>query len=355
MKEKTKDILTKSPNIIFIYGEEEFLIEKKFNELIWDFVNKYNATSDFDIFDSEKVELMTVIDSCYSLPFLSEKRIVGVKNFEKYFTSSRKKKVDEQHPFVKYLRKPNPHTIFLISSYLEGYSGTLKDLLSAKTKEKALKKIKSANFPYNVLFENAELIEIPKFYEKQIPNWIKSQLKGKEIKPEALELLLLHTNPNLRDINNELEKLLLFTDSKKEITEEDVAAVVGISKEYNIFQLQKAIGNRDLHNSLLILNNMLTFDRQEILILTMLSRYFSILWQLKEYNHLELNKTSISTKLGINVYFLDEYLNASKKFEEDKLIDIFNHLYITDRLLKTSSTNSSILMQQLIIKILNCD
>lgn len=350
---KSKDLLGKSQSVIFIFGEEEFLLEKKFNELIESFVEKYNASNDFDIFDSEKVELITVIDSCFSFPFIGEKRIVGIKNFEKYFASSRVKKIDEKHPLVKYLKSPNPTTIFIICAYLEGFGGITKELSTEKSKDKALKKIQSAKFPYNVIFETAELIEIPKFYEKQIPNWIKNELKGKEITPEALELLLLHTNPNLRDISNELEKLKLFTDGKSVINEEDVASVVGISKEYNIFQLQKAIGIRDFSKSLMILNNMLSFDRQEILIITMLAKYFTILWQLKDLTQQEMNKSSLSAKLGVNVYFLDEYLEATKNFSEDELINIFNHLYQTDKLLKTSSTNSLILMQQLIIQILN--
>ncbi len=350
-----ENILKKAPPVIFIYGEEEFLISSAFNQMVEEFVKKFNSSNDLDIYDSDNIDLYSVIDSCFSFPFLGEKRIVGIKNFEKYFSASRSKKIDEKHPLVKYLISPNFSTIFIISAYIEGYGGLAKELSNAKTKDKALKKIQSAKFPYNIIFEKAALLEFPKFYEKQISSWIKSQLNGKEISPEAIELIMHQTNPNLRDINNELQKLLLFTEGKNEINEDDVATIVGISKEFNVFQLQKAIGKKDLSESLKILKNMLRSERQEILIITMLARYFTILWQLQEEISQGADKSKLASKLGINIYFFDEYLQSSKNYSEQSINNIFNYLYQADKELKTSSVVSLIIMERLIIQILSED
>ncbi|MBI5323996.1 MAG: DNA polymerase III subunit delta [Ignavibacteriae bacterium] len=345
------------PPIIFLFGEEEFLLEEAYTKLINRLCPDENSRYDLEILDFEESKSSAAVEnlirSCNSLPFISPRRVVVVKRFENAFSGRLSAKSEEYERLSKYLNNPQKTTCLIIRSQDEKLKG-FSSAKSGKGKDKLDKLIKDAKFPYNILLDKHTWFEFPKVYESELSSWVNRRFKeiGKKIEPNAVEMLISQSNPNLRDINNEIEKILLYIDEKEEITLDDVTFIVGSSRVYNIFELQKAIGKRKMGESLMIVENMLANERQEMLIMTMLTRYFIALWKLIEESGKTNNNYQLAGKVGINPYFVSEYLHALTFYSPNEIENAFLLLCETDEKLKSTSTDSLYLIQNMLVRIM---
>ncbi len=345
------------PPIIFLFGEEEFLLEESYNKLINHICPDENSRYDLEILDFEEIKTSIAIENlvknCNTLPFISPRRVVVVKRFEKAFSGRVSTKSEEYEKLQKYINNPQNTTCLIIRAEddkLKGFSAAK----GGKGKDKLDKMLKDAKFPYNLLLEKHTWFEFPKVYESELSSWVNRKFKelGKKIEPNAVELLIAQSNPNLRDINNEIEKLLLYIDEKNEITLEDVTFIIGSSRVNNIFELQKAIGKRRMGEALFIVENILANERQEMLIMTMLARYFMALWKLIEESGKTNNNYQLAGKVGINPYFMQEYLQALTFYSPSEIENAFLLLCETDEKLKSTSTDSLYLLQNMLVRIM---
>ncbi len=343
------------PPILLLFGEEDFLVEESYKKLIGIVCPDEGSKYDLEIFDIDEMKpstaIDTIMDSCNNLPFLSQRRTVAVKRFESLFSGRTSTKSNEYVKFLNYMESPNNSTFLVLLSIDDKLKGFAN---SYKSKAKLDKLIKDTKFPYNSLLEKHEWMEFPKVYESEMPQWVAKRIKelGKKIEPEALELLVAQTNPSLRELNGEIEKLLTYSGDKDEISMEDIHFVIGSSRVNNIFELQKAIGKRRLPEALKTLENMLEADRQEMLIMTMLTRYFFALWKLIEESGKTNNQFQLATKVGISPYFVNEYLQALSFYKPSEIENAFSIMCETDEKLKSVSVDSLYLMQDMLIRIM---
>jgi len=340
----TKLNIENLPKILLIFGEEEFLVEESLEYVRSSIIPKITDTYDLDVFNGDEIDAIKLVDIARSFPFMSEKRCIVVKNVENLLNLQSKKNNSNQI-FTKYLEAPSDSTFLVLTSNYSGLNGITKKLSTQ------LKTLKS---PFRELIEKYEWIEHPKVWENQLFQWLKSQFKKKkvDITDPALNLILVSTNPNLRDISNEIQKLWIYTKDAKNITENDVILSTGISRKYNVYELQKAIGNADLTKSLEIAENLISNERAEMLILSVISRFMLAL--LKLYEVIEnTNKYEVASIVGTNPYFIDEYKRALKKLGIKRIENSFKYLAETDSNLKTISTDSKNLILKMIINILS--
>lgn len=347
--------LSKLPDIILLYGEDDYSLDESLDYLIKKIVPQVSEQYDIDSLNANDIPLHNALDVCKSFPFVSEKRTVIIKNFDKYFSGKQSKKTMEKSPAAQYFLNPSEKTFLILTADVDSLNGLSKMLMSSKNQDKAFKTIKNAKFPFNIILDKYEWIEFPKVWESSFPSWIKNRLKskGKTISDSAVEVLISHSNPNLRDLSNELDKLLLYIMERKEITYDDAISVVGTSRVFNVFELQKAVGKRDLYNSLNILKNMLNVDRCEMLVLSILTRYFIALSKLMEEPPVnDQNKYQIAPKIGVSAFFIYDYVNSIKLFGQSRIDNAFIHLEEADNLLKTSSGDSMNILQNCFLKIM---
>ncbi len=340
------------PKVLLMFGAEDFLLEESLNKLI-KYVNKTEYDSyNFDMLDADETNADTIANICSSFPMMSERRVVIVKRFDKLFTG-RAKKTDKNSSIARYLSNPSPTTLLVLVADIDSLAG-LASMYSGKQKDKAQKKIDSAKFPFDIILKNHEWIEFPKVYDSQYPGWVARRFKnlGKSISDKAVQLLVAQSAQSLREINNEIEKLVLFTEGKSSISEDDVLAVSGSGRTFNVFELQKSISAKDLNNALIILNNMLANDRQEMLIITMLTRYFTLLWKLIELKAKQLPIQQIASELGVNTFFIDEYMNASRLYSPADINNAFVALCDADLEMKSSYPDPLLSMHRMIIRII---
>lgn len=342
------------PPIVLLFGEEDFLLEEAYHKLITAALGTTDNSFNFDTVDSDSASAEAVVSMASSFPLMSDRRVVSVKNFEKYFSGRGSKKTDDKSPFARYFQSPQPSTLLILRSSASELNGLSSAMSNSKQQDKAKKKLSGLKFPYNILIEKAACLEFPKIYERDIPSWLARRMKekGREISPEAAEFLTAKVGVSLRELNNEIEKVLIFLQNKKKITAEDISAVVGDSRIYNIFELQKSIGEKNLARSLDVMFHMLSAEKQEILIVSMLTRYFVVLWKLLEASQQTKNTFELSKSIGISSFFIPEYLSALQKYSPRQLNNAFFALRDADLQIKSTSLSAEIILQKMIISII---
>lgn len=351
MFKTAEDILKakKFPSIILIFGDEEFLVEKSLDKLLTELIKDENDKYNYDNLNQSESSLANIVDIADAFPMMSERRVVVVKNFDKFFKGRTSKKNEEFLKFEKFLTNPLDTTVMI----LIGAPSTLNNI--SKSKPATIEKnIKSAKFPYDILLKEHICINHPKIYESEYPAWVLNRVKefGKTISREAADLLIANSMQTIRDLNNEIEKLNIFLGESKSIGIEEVNRLVGANREFNVFELQKAVGKRDLNRSLKILFNMLSNDRQEMLIISMLTRYFTTLWKILEEQVRTRDKYQLAGKVGISPFFVPEYQSAARRYSPIELDRSFVELCEADEQLKTTGGDNLLIMQKMLTNII---
>jgi DNA polymerase-3 subunit delta len=347
-----KSILTGTeslPPALLIYGEEEFLREEAYHAIMHKVLPE-GMHHDIEIIDAENSSESQIVDIADAYPFISEKKIIVIKQADKLF-SGRSKKSTGKSALLNYLKSPQPTSFIVFTGIFPSLTGLRAARKNPKQSEKAKKIAGGIAFPLNEIVELIPSFECPKVSERELLSWTNERLAsfGKGISREAGEYLIANAGISLRDIANELEKLMLFAPEKKQYSEEDVLGLVGSSRVYNVFELQKALGAGNTAKSIEIVHHMLNNDGNAIMIISMLLRYFSALFRLQDAQFQGGNPYEIAKIVGINAYFLPEYQSALRNYPPMKLARAFYLLRNADLTLKTSSQSPIIVLQKVIV------
>ena len=325
--------------VYFLFGDEEFLVEEACDRLIAAAVDESTREFNFDQFHGTEATLADIVDRAMQYPMMAERRVVVVRELDRVFAL--RGKPDASSSFARYLARPSETTILVMTAgtgdFLKGKSG--------------------AKPPYDIVVNGSTAVNYKKLYDREIPSWVASRIRsrGKEITPEAVELFVGYAGGSLRVLNNEIEKLFTFVEDRPKIVGDDVRSVVGANKTYNVFELQKAVGARNLELCVEIAERMLRAGESEQMILTMLTRYFTILWRLVEIRSRAKDQNEMARSVGISPFFLGEYLAALGRYPMPQLQNAFEALLAADVALKTSNVAGSTVMQMLLVAIVRGD
>jgi DNA polymerase-3 subunit delta len=305
-----------------------------------------------------------LVEMASAFPMMAERRVVAVKHFEKISgvgggggrsTAKSKEAAEKKSSLAAYLRNPSPTTFLILQAEADDLNGLKAALKNPKQQEKAQKKLAAAKFPYNIILESCEWIEFPKLYDRELPSWVAERFKslGRTIQPDACELLVAQSGESLRDLHNEIQKIITFAPDKRSLSREDIADVIGASKNYNIFELQRQIGEKNLSKALEITQRMLTADRQELLIITMLTRYFTILWKLSEAVRQTQNHFELAKAIDVSPFFVPEYLAVLHSYPQERIESVFYALCDADIAIKSSSVeDADVVIQKMLMRII---
>lgn len=309
-----------SPVYLF-FGAEDFLAQEAANAIIEAALTPDERGFNLDVAYGSDADAREILSHSSSFPMMAERRVVVVRDFDH---------LQNKELFASYIEHPSATT----------------SLVLLCTKPDFRKK------PYLTARKFATLLECKPFYDNQVPPWISRRIQrtGRTIHPEAAKLLAAYVGTSLREIDSEIEKLFLFVGDKKEITIDDVTAVVGVSKEFTVFELQKAIGTKDLRRSSEVLDRMLDAGESPILIIIMLTRYFTSLWKLADLRRRrEVSRAQLASEAGVHPRFLNEYVDALRRFPDNEIQDSFLLLAEADERLKSTSIDEKLIMQELIV------
>ena len=313
--------------IYFLMGEETYYIDsitKLLNEnVLSDDQESFNKT----ILYGKDTSIENIISHCKRYPLMSDYQLVVVKEAQDL-----------------------SRNIELLSEYV--LNPLMSTILVINYKYKTLDKRKKL---YKNIQKFGNVIDCKKIYENHVPNWVENQLKKDlfTIDPKACYMLVDFLGNDLKKIDNQLNKLKINCLNDKYITPNEIEQYVGISKDFNVFELRNAIGNKDLNKALKICDYLSSNNKQTIQItLTSIFNYFV---QLFQYHSLK-NKTknNVAAVIGVNPFFVKDYVETSKNFSMKKISNIISLIKDCDLKSKgLSSTNISNkdLLRQLMVQI----
>lgn len=315
--------------IYFLMGEEPYFID-----LISDFAEKQildETEKEFNlqVLYGRDVDVQTIISEAKRYPMMSEKQVVIIKEAQNV------RNIEELEP---YLAQPLSSTLlFICYKY--------KTLDKRKTFPKTLAK-------KGVLFESKKL------YENKVPEWINAYLKEKNYSANAksTQLLTEYLGADLGKIANELDKLMINLKEGSEITADHIQNNIGISKDYNTFELTAALGKRDILKSNRIVNYFAANSKDHPMVLTMGTLY-SYFVKILQYHFLEdRSQTNAARVLGVSPYFVKDYIDAAQNYSTGKIKEIVSMLREYDLRSKgfnNESAEHGELMKEMVYRILH--
>ena len=212
--------------VYWLEGEEPYYIDMVMNHAEHNILNESEAGFNLTVFYGRDTDWATVVNACMRYPMFAERQVVLLKEAQY---------MKEIEKLENYVSKPLASTVFVVS---------YKD-----------KKVDGRSKFSKVLKEKGELLSTKKLYDNQLPEWTTQMITrhGLSISQKALLLLVDHIGNDLNRLQNEVEKLSVNLGSRKNITEEDIETFIGISKEFNVFELQDAIAQKNLSKAIRII------------------------------------------------------------------------------------------------------
>ncbi|NUM61883.1 MAG: DNA polymerase III subunit delta [Ignavibacteriaceae bacterium] len=190
---------------------------------------------------------------------------------------------------------------------------------------------------------------------KNLIDWLigLAEEKGKKLSEENAQVLVDIVGESRNMLEDQLEKICIFLNEKKEITLESIQQVSSELKQFNIFDLQNAIGVRDKTKSLLIANNLLDNGVEPTFIITMLTRYLMGLAKIPELQSKNTPVQEAARIVGTHHFYYPNYVKAKNLFSDQKLVEVFRALLKADVSVKTTSTDEKTVITLLIAEILH--
>ena len=317
--------------IYFLFGEESYFID-----VISDYIEEHVLTDiekEFNqtIIYGKDIDIPTLASYARRFPMMANYQVIIVKEAQDL------NKLEELEP---YILNPMVSTLLVLCYKYEKID-------RRKTLYKSIEK-------KGILFESARI------YDNKVPDWINDYVRkhNYSISTKASFLLAEFLGNDISKIVNEISKLIINIPEKQEITEEYVEKNIGISKDFNVFELQKALGKKDVLKSNQIINYFASNPRENPLVkvIPLLFSYFS---KILIYHHLaDKSRNNIASALSINPFFVGDYQQAAANYSSGKVVSIISILREYDLKAKGVDNNGTSfpdgeLMKELVFKILH--
>ncbi len=310
--------------LYFLYGDEGFFMDRLQETLIEHALEPHERDFNLDLFHGPDADVKAVIAACAAFPMMAARRVVVVRSFERLADNRR---------FRAYAEAPNPSAVVLL-------------LCNGKPNLSA--------HPYRALREHAVAAEFKPLYERQMPGWLNGQAKanGLRLEAAAAQMLAQTVGTDLRAASAELDKLAAYAGDRTTITEGDVLAAGGHLRDFNVFELQKALGEGDRTRAAVIAERLLAQASnrrgEALMIVTMLTRYVQKLRKLAAAGRLP--QKDLARHVGVPPFFLKEYQAALGRLGGAAVRRAFEALLAADFELKGGSSRDERLILQLVFR-----
>jgi DNA polymerase-3 subunit delta len=314
--------------VYWLEGEEEYHIDQIVQYAEHNILSEAEAGFNLTVFYGKDADWTAVINACRRYPMFSERQVVLLKEAQQM------RDIDK---IEAYIEKPLPSTVFVVS-YKE-------------------KKVDGRSKLAKLLKDKAELFTTKKMYDNQLPDWTSNlvQSKGYSISQKALLLLVDHIGNDLSRINNEVDKLLVNLHGRNNITEDDIEKYIGVSKEYNVFELQDAFAKKDKAKAIRIIQyfegNPKAGPIQ--LILPSLYNFFSKVYMI--FGQAARDEKCVAAAIGVTPFFAKDYLTALRNYDYKGIENglLLLHAYNLKSIgVGSVGTEDASLLKELVVKVM---
>ncbi|SHJ28900.1 DNA polymerase III, delta subunit [Tangfeifania diversioriginum] len=316
--------------IYLLQGEEPFFIDQVSNYIEKNVLTDAEKGFNQSIFYGKDSEPQNIAESALRFPMMADRQVIIVKEAQSM------KKIEN---LGNYAEKPMASTILVLNYKYKN--------LDARTKlAKAIKK-------------NGVILTTKKIYENQVPAWIEKYLRKHNftIEPQAAQILTAYLGTDLSKVANELNKLVIAVKETNQITPAHIEKNIGLSKDYNLFELQDALGTRNIFKANQIIQYFGANPQQHPIQKTT-ATLFSYFSKIFSYHFLkDKSERGAVSQLGGHPFYIRKIIAASKKYNPTKLYEIIGILREYDMKSKgmgvSGLTDSGELQKEMIYKILH--
>jgi DNA polymerase III subunit delta len=295
--------------VYFLHGSEPYFINKFVDKILEVTIPDFEKGFNEYILFGKDISSNDVMGNARKFPMMADRQLVVIKEAQQMSDIGTK---DAQERLEKYAKNPLESTILVLAFDAE------MDERKAWVKAFA---------------EKGELLKFASFYDSEIPNFIMETCRneGLKISPKAVQLLNDHIGNNLSAIVNEIQKIKINQKDSQEIDANTIQEYVGISKEYNIYELQKALTSRSYSKCLQIFQYFSKNEKDNpfIVNLATLYGYFSKILQVHAFKGAP--GVEIASVLKVNPYFVKDYEKAASVFPVSQLMKIIRALNVADQ------------------------
>jgi len=310
-------------SIYFFYGEEDFLIEECVDAITDYGVDSTMKEFNLDILQGNEVDGKKIVAVASAYPMVTERRVVIVKDFDR---------VSGKDLLEPYIENPSQTTVLVLLSSNPDFR----------------KK------PYTILKKQAFCGEFRSLYDNETIAWIEAKMRKlqRKMEPDAVTLLHSFVGNSLRELANEIDKVIIAVGDKQTISATDIEHVVGVSREFSVFELANKIGEKNLSKALEIAERMLNSGESAVGMVAALTNHFIRLWKLHDAVRLRKSEQEMLQYVYFNSFALKSSLAQVKNFKAEEIENTFVLLAEADLALK-SSADAKLVMTKLIIEIVS--
>jgi DNA polymerase-3 subunit delta len=316
--------------IYLLQGEEPYFIDQVSNYIEKNVLTEAEKGFNQSIFYGKDSEPQNIAESALRFPMMADRQVIIVKEAQSM------KKIEA---LGNYAEKPMASTILVLNYKYK--------TLDARTKlVKAIKK-------------NGVILTTKKIYENQVPAWIDKYLKKHNftIEPQAAQILTAYLGTDLSKVANELNKLIIAVKDTNHITPAHIEKNIGLSKDFNLFELQDALGSRNVFKANQIIQYFGANPQQHPIQKTT-ATLFSYFSKIFAYHFLkDKSERNAVAQLGGHPFYIRKIIAASKKYNPTKLYEIIGILREYDMKSKgmgvSGLTDTAELQKEMIYKILH--
>jgi DNA polymerase-3 subunit delta len=315
--------------VYWLEGEEPYHIDKVVDYAEHNILSESESSFNLTVFYGRDADWAAVVNACRRYPMFAERQVVLLKEGQQM------KDIDK---LEGYIDNPLTSTVFVVS---------YKD-----------KKIDARTKFAKLLKQKGEVLTTKKMYDNQLPQWAGEMIEGHglSINQKALALLVDHIGNDLNRIQNEIEKLAVNLGSRKSITEDDIEKFIGVSKEFNVFELQDALGKKNLPKAIRIIQYFESNPKAAPiqLILPSLYGFFSKVYMV--FGAGSNDEKMIASALGVNPFFVKDYLAAAKNYGErgvERTLLLLHQYNLRSIGVHDAGTEDADLMKELVVKMMS--
>jgi len=315
--------------IYFLMGDEPYYIDKISDYIEKNILDEAEKGFNQQVMYGRDSTIEDIVSAAKRYPMMAERQVLIVKEAQDLSKNIEK--------LVSYAENPQPTTV-LVLNY------KYKKLDKRKKLHKAIAK-------FGLIYESKKL------YENQVSDWIRRVLSGKkyQIEPKASQMLVEFLGTDLSKISNELDKLMIILPKDTVINDKHIEDNIGISKDFNNFELRKAVGEKNILKANRIINYFSENPKNNptVMTISLLNNFFT---QLLLFHGLQdKSKSSVARALGVNPYFVDEYFLAGRNYPMRKVAQVISFLRDADVKSKGVGANQTQedILKELLFKVLH--
>ncbi len=279
--------------VYFLQGDEPYFIDQISNFIESNALEEAQKGFNQVVLYGRDHDVASVLTQAKRFPMMSDRQVVIVKEAQNILDLN---KESGSSQLLSYLENPLPSTILVFAH-----------------KNKMLDGRKALGKQFD---KKGVLVNSKKLYDNQVPDWVRTYCidSGHAIGQKAVMLIADSVGNDLSRIATEVQKMLVNFSAHTEINEDHVQKYIGISKDYNVFELQNAIGNRDVLKA----NKIIHYFEQDpkgnpiIPIIALLYSYFSKI--LLVHHSQDKSDRGVAAKLKVNPYFAKDYIRAARNY-----------------------------------------